>query len=153
MGGITPIIRRAAASEAAVLSDLVMRSKAHWGYDEDFLDACREELRVTPEDIETTEFWVAETDHIVGLYKLRPSERGYVHLVFIEPDMIGTGLGKILWNHLEGRARATGCEMIYLEADPFARPFYEHMGMKAVGETPSGTLPGRMLPVMEKQLD
>lgn len=146
-------VRRAVANEAAALTDLVMRSKAHWGYDDAFMEACREELKVTGDIIEATEFWVAETDRPVGLYKLVPAKRGYVHLLFVDPDMIGTGLGKRLWDHLEQRARATGCEMLYLEADPFARPFYERIGLVVVGKTPSESVPGRMLPAMEKRLD
>ena len=141
------------ASEAAALTDLVMRSKAYWGYDDAFMEGCREELTVLPKDIDTSEFWVAETDRPVGVYKLVTGTRSYVHLLFVDPEMIGTGLGKRLWCHLEARARATGSDMIYLEADPWARPFYERMGLEVAGETPSGSIVGRFLPVMEKTLD
>ena len=39
-------IRAARADEATALTALVMRSKAYWGYDERFLAACRDELRI-----------------------------------------------------------------------------------------------------------
>lgn len=36
--------------------------------------------------------------------------------------------------------------------DPFAVAFYEAMGMRITGESPSGSIPGRMLPRMERRL-
>ena len=35
--------------EAAALSGLALRSKGYWGYDAAFLDACRAELTLTPD--------------------------------------------------------------------------------------------------------
>ena len=46
-----PELRRAVAGDANALSDLSFRSKASNGYDADFMDACREELAVTPQII------------------------------------------------------------------------------------------------------
>lgn len=37
-------------------------------------------------------------------------------------------------------------------ADAFAVAFYEAMGMRITGESPSGSIPGRMLPRMERRL-
>ena len=42
-------IRRALETEGAALSDLSIRSKQSNGYDDAFMDACRDELAVTPE--------------------------------------------------------------------------------------------------------
>ncbi|MCC0041531.1 MAG: hypothetical protein H6880_05120 [Rhodobiaceae bacterium] len=36
--------------------------------------------------------------------------------------------------------------------DPFAVAFYEAMGMRITGESPSGSIPGRMLPRMQRRL-
>ena len=35
-----------------------------------------------------------------------------------------------------------------LNADPSAVPFYEHVGARIVGTSPSGSIPGRELPRM-----
>jgi hypothetical protein len=57
--------------EAGLLSDLALRSKGHWGYDQAFLDACRAELTLTPEDILAQRVTVAERDgQVVGFYAL-----------------------------------------------------------------------------------
>jgi len=151
-GGDTPKIRRAVAAEAAALTDLVRRSKAYWGYDDDFMAACRDELSVSPADIENGEIWVAETNRPVGLYHLKTGEEAEVEQLFIDPESIGSGLGRLLWDHLERRAISTGAQSLATDADPYARTFYEHMGMKLIGESPSGSIPGRFLPHLKKQL-
>ena len=55
-------IRRARGREAAALSALAMRSKAHWGYDAAFMAACRAELTLTPEGIAARPVFVCEAD-------------------------------------------------------------------------------------------
>ena len=39
-----------------------------------------------------------------------------------------------------------------IEADPDAAPFYRRMGAQDVGLAPSGSIPGRMLPKLVKEL-
>jgi hypothetical protein len=46
-------------------------------------------------------------------------------------------------------AGTLGFERITLEADPGAEPFYLAMGARRCGSTPSGSIPGRLLPVLE----
>lgn len=52
-------IRPARASDAADLSRLAIRSKAHWGYPRAFMRACRDELTFTLAQID------AEHRHVV----------------------------------------------------------------------------------------
>jgi hypothetical protein len=60
-------LRAGRGDEARLLSELALRSKGHWGYDQAFLDACRAELTLTPRDIETHQVIVAERDgQLVG---------------------------------------------------------------------------------------
>src|SRR5439155_15042308 len=67
----TATIRRASPAEAAQLSALALRSKAHWGYDSAFLEACVVPLTVSPERINTTPVYVAEANQrVVGFYGL-----------------------------------------------------------------------------------
>lgn len=44
------ILRAARADEVDGLTALAFRSKAFWGYDDTFMAACRDELRVDPAD-------------------------------------------------------------------------------------------------------
>jgi hypothetical protein len=45
-----------------------------------------------------------------------------------------------------------GAHRMAIEADPDAAPFYRRMGAKDSGFAPSGSIPGRMLPKLIKEL-
>lgn len=65
-------IRPARPDEAAALSALALHAKAHWGYDEAFLAACRDDLTVTPGDIAAHTIRVATlAGQPCGFYQLR----------------------------------------------------------------------------------
>jgi hypothetical protein len=54
------VVRQARLEELPGLSELCLRSKAVWGYDQAFLEACRSELTLLPEELRTTLVAVAE---------------------------------------------------------------------------------------------
>ena len=54
------VIRPATIGELPALGDLCMRSKAVWGYDDKFMEACRDELSFDPPDLQKTVIAVAE---------------------------------------------------------------------------------------------
>jgi GNAT superfamily N-acetyltransferase len=66
--------------------------------------------------------------------------------MWISPDRIGTGLGRVLWEDALAEAAAAGFEYLDIDAEPFAEGFYLRMGAERIGETPSGSIPGRVLP-------
>ncbi|GAA3532497.1 hypothetical protein GCM10022222_14720 [Amycolatopsis ultiminotia] len=142
--------RAARPAEAAALSELALRSKAHWGYDEAFLTACRAELTLDPAELVARRTTVAEEgDRLLGFHTLdgAPPE-AELGCLFVEPSAIGTGVGRALWEHAVTTARALGCTRLILEADPFAEPFYLRMGAVRTGTAPSASIPGRELPRM-----
>lgn len=129
---------------------MAMRSKGHWGYDPEFLEACRAELTMTAEKIGGGEVYVLEAGgRLLGYYALRPRE-GELMLddLFVDPPAIGRGAGRQLWRHAVERAAALGFERILIEADPNAEAFYRKAGAERIGEAPSGSIPGRLLPLL-----
>lgn len=148
-------IRRALVSEAAQLTDLAMRSKAMWGYDETFMAMCAEELTVRTTAIAAANVWVAEADGaVVGFLELvMEGPVAEVRMIFVEPVWVRSGVGRALWEHAEDHAQYFGADTLALDADPNAVPFYERMGMRHSGERPSGSIPGRTLPRMVKSLN
>lgn len=148
-------IRRARSDEADILTDLSMRAKRSNGYDDAFMEACRAELTVTASRMEEGEYWVAQSDTVCGCACLKETDNGYgeVHAFFIDPACQRRGIGRSLWLKVIERALVRGIRTLYLDADPAAVPFYRAMGFVEVGEVPSGSIEGRMLPRMEIKLD
>jgi N-acetylglutamate synthase-like GNAT family acetyltransferase len=144
-------LRAARRDEARLLSELALRSKGYWGYDQAFLDACRAELTLAPEEVESRRVTVAERDgQVVGFYALagEPPEGILVDL-FVAPERIRSGVGRTLWEHAMVTARTLGFERLTLKADPGAEPFYLAMGAHRIGSVPSGSIPGRFIPLLE----
>jgi ribosomal protein S18 acetylase RimI-like enzyme len=135
---------------------LAFRAKASHGYDAAFMEACRAELTVTSGDFAKRAFWAAEDIEglVVGFAGLWPAIDGSAEVdpLYVEPAIQSMGIGRSLWAELEAHARETGAKRIVLDSDPHAVGFYERMGCSVVGEAPSGSIPGRMLPHMEKHL-
>jgi GrpB-like predicted nucleotidyltransferase (UPF0157 family)/GNAT superfamily N-acetyltransferase len=142
-------IRAAEPAESAQLSYLALRSKAHWGYDADFLGACRAELTVEPTDVERIRVTVAEeSEEIVGFYALGgAAPEAELSFLFVEPDKIGCGVGRMLWQHCLATATRVGLSRIRIESDPGAEGFYVAMGATRVGEVPSQSISDRSLPL------
>jgi GNAT superfamily N-acetyltransferase len=148
------VIRRARPEEAGVLSDLALRAKGYWGYDAAFLEACRAELTIAPKSIAERESYVVEEDgQVRGFYALAGSTpEDELDDLFVEPDAIGKGYGRLLWDHAIATMRANGATSFIIQADPYAEGFYRAMGAERIGDSPSGSIPGRMLPLLRCSL-
>ena len=150
-------IRPAREAEAAELTALCHRSKAHWGYDAAFMAQSRAALTITPAFIATGRVFVAEEEGgtLLGIASVAPLEqdRTYdlVHL-FIEPGAIGNGVGRRLFEAAVNKARDDGARRLVILADPNAAEFYRRLGASDAGEAPSESVPGRMLPMLHFEL-
>lgn len=142
------ILRPPISSECESLTALCLRSKAYWGYDAAFMDACKEELTLTDIILQTSELIVAEVDGVIlGLAQLDVSPPvGVLEKLFVEPGAIGKGVGKHLFRWAVTKASELGVNRFTLDGDPNAVPFYLHMGAIQIGSSPSGSIPGRFLP-------
>ncbi len=150
----TIIIRDAAAGEAAHLSDLALRSKAHWGYSPAFLSMCVEELTVQSCQIddEQIDVVVAErNDEVVGFYVLARASAATFELdaLFVEPAQIGSGVGRSLVRHALGIVAAKSGNRLLIQGDPHAKRFYLAAGATMIGSRESNSVPGRLLPLFE----
>jgi GNAT superfamily N-acetyltransferase len=145
--------RRASPEAADELTALTLASKAHWGYDQDFMDLARPSLTVTPEYLEVNESLVAEIHGAtVGWFSLVPVPDGLLlDNFFLLPAHIGSGVGRLMWDEALRRAEAAGAERMTLEADPNAAGFYERMGARLIGSVTTLDT-GRRLPVYEVRL-
>ena len=145
-------IRAAAAADAAALTSLAFRSKAHWGYAIEFMAACKSELTYTGEMIDAPDyhFYVAEIgDQVAGFYALllTGSESAELEALFVKPKQIGSGIGKALMDHCKGLARQLDIREIVIQGDPNAEAFYLSAGGQPCGYRESASIRGRQLPV------
>jgi GNAT superfamily N-acetyltransferase len=148
------MLRAPTVDELPALSALCLRSKAVWGYDAEFIEACRRELAILPGDLEATSIIVAEDEgQIVGVaqFRMNASEAELLKL-FVEPAALRGGVGQKLFLWAAEQATTQGADRMVIEADPDAVPFYRRMGAEDDGLVPSGSIPGRLLPRLVKQL-
>lgn len=142
------VVRQARLEELPGLSELCLRSKAVWGYDQAFLEACRSELTLRPEDLRTTLVAVVEgASGVVGVVQLKvvAAEADLLKL-FVEPRTLRRGLGSLLFGWAIEQAKRMGAIRLLIDSDPDAALFYRGLGAYDVGVAPSGSIPGRLLP-------
>lgn len=134
-------IRDAHADEASALEALHRRSSDVW--DED-----RAHLADHPDAIEPPHQAIAEgrvrvavdaADHPVGFSVVLPVEDGTCELddLFVEPDSMGRGVGRLLVEDVAARANAAGATRLGVIANPRAVGFYERLGFRVTGEAPT----------------
>ncbi|MEM9501033.1 MAG: GNAT family N-acetyltransferase [Pseudomonadota bacterium] len=142
------ILRPPRTAELPAASALCMRSKAYWGYDAAFMNACRDELTLTERDLIESDVILAVHKRAIAGVAQVSFEGGEAELdkLFIEPDLIGHGIGRILIDWANQQAKENEASYLSVTADPDALPFYKKMRFEQVGEEPSGSIPGRVLP-------
>lgn len=146
------MIRPARDDECALLTRLALRSKASWGYSEQFMADCVDELTISEGDIREHAFFILEQDgEVVGFCALREGDdgRGELADMFVEPGHLRRGHGRRLVEHAKRTARTRGWRSLVVEADPNARAFYCSCGGRQIGTVPSGSIRGRRLPLIE----
>ena len=149
-------IRQALPSDVEHLSGLAFRSKSYWGYSDEFMQACREELAVDECYIENNStFMIEAAGSTIGFYSLKHISATEVELdmLFVEPAFIGKGYGRKLMMHAEKKARQLGYSKMIIEGDPNAERFYRLAGGSVIGTRKSASIPNRELPMFCIHLD
>ncbi|WP_343563029.1 GNAT family N-acetyltransferase [Kiloniella sp. b19] len=142
-------IRDARADDLREASALCLRSKAHWGYDQVFIDACVEALTLSPEVLEEAVVRVAVDGNgqIIGVCQvLGDADECWLDKLFIAPEAMGSGLGRKLFDECVRIARTLQARELVIASDPYAQPFYEKMGAVEEGKIASEAIAGRFLP-------
>jgi GNAT superfamily N-acetyltransferase len=147
-------IRSARPDEASALTELCIRSKAHWGYDAEFMRLSAAALAVPETVIDAGRVVVAETStgRLLGVAAVAPlpePRRFDLLLMFVEPGAIRTGVGRALFTAAVEIIAGEGGDRLEILADPFAEAFYRRLGAVRIGDAPSNAIPGRRLPLLE----
>lgn len=143
-------IRGALEEEAAVISDIAIESKAYWGYSEEFIKACKDDLTITKQYIEENHVYVLEDqEEFVGFFAFERAKVDSLDFFYILPKFIGKGFGKVMWNNVIQKAQKLGIKSFTIDSDPHAKGFYKKMGAKQIGQTSSTVFKDRLLPLMK----
>ncbi len=65
---------------------------------------------------------------------------------------MGLGVGRTLLRAARDIARSTGFSALLIHSDPNAEAFYLREGAVCAGSVPSGSIPGRILPLLRLEL-
>ncbi|MBV8298256.1 MAG: GNAT family N-acetyltransferase [Candidatus Eremiobacteraeota bacterium] len=151
---VTATIRRAEQRDRAELARLCFASKAYWGYDAAFMESVRDQLTPSESYVAEGRIFLAEAPNgtMLGFYGfVYEDEQLWLYDMFIAPEVIRTGIGRMLWNHAVDFARTTGERAFSIESDPNAEEFYLKMGARRDGERIAAGS-GRILPVLKYEL-
>ncbi len=147
-------IEKAHRADANNLTNLTIRSKDYWNYGAKQIQEWIDDLTITPNYIAKNEvFKLVLSDEVIGFYAFQPENKKLVKLnfLFLEPEFIGKGYGKLLMNDFLQRVRRMGLQKAILDSDPNAVKFYEQIGFKIVGKLKT-KVEGRFLPIMEMDI-
>jgi len=118
------------------------------------MNACRGELSFQPRDLELTPIAVAEHDgKPIGVAQVKVvADEADLLKLFVEPTALRSGAGKALLVWATNVAKKLGATRLMIDSDPDAAAFYRRMGAYDIGQAPSGSVPGRMLPKLAMKL-
>jgi N-acetylglutamate synthase-like GNAT family acetyltransferase/8-oxo-dGTP pyrophosphatase MutT (NUDIX family) len=148
-------LRRATNEDVPILTDILHRAKASWGYPDDKMAEFREHWCISEATLKSLHMTVAEIDGVpVGFSGLTPegTDTLLVDFLFVAPEAQGQGVGDLLLVRAEDHARENNLSRLYLESDANAGPFYEKRGFRTLTTRPSEMSPGKDIPMMEKIL-
>jgi GNAT superfamily N-acetyltransferase len=148
-GDLVSSIRPALPEEAAEISVVALRSKAHWGYAGAQMAVFGPELTLSASELVARKAHVFEEGgRIVGFFTLMGREEGVGELehIFVDPTRLRRGIGAALFRHACVVAREAGWRRLVIQSDPNAAGFYQRMGARLERYIPS-SIPGRKLPL------
>lgn len=144
-------IIKAELSDNEILTTITKKSKAYWGFSENILKEWENLLTVTKDYIEkNVVFKLVKNDQIIGYYSYFSIDKNTVKLdnIFVLPEFIGKGFGKILMNDFLYKTSQLEINKITLDAEPNAENFYKTFGFETIGQLES-SIKDRYLPIME----
>ncbi|KQX00607.1 GNAT family N-acetyltransferase [Flavobacterium sp. Root420] len=144
-------IEKAINTDHQILTQITKKSKAFWGYSEEQIEIWSEFLTVTSGYVDANMVYkLSVEDQIVGYYSFFNQDEKTVKLdnLFVLPEYIGKGLGRLLMKHFLLNIDKTNANKITLNSEPNAESFYSKLGFVKVGEIET-SIKDRYMPIME----
>ena len=148
-------ILKANNDDHTILTEITKKSKAYWGYSDEQMNAWNEALTIKEEYIQNNEVYkLLNNSSTVAYYSYFSIYENTVKLdnLFVLPNEIGKGYGKLLMSDFILKIKKSGKSKIILDADSNAEKFYESFGFTKIGQIET-SIQNRFLPIMVLQLD
>ena len=148
-------IKEAIPNDQKILTEITKKSKAYWGYSDEQIKIWSEFLTVSKEYVETKSVYnLIVDDKIIGYYSFFHESENTIKLdnLFVLPDFIGKGFGKMLLNDFFIRLKNIDVEKVILNSEPNAEEFYTKFGFVKVGQI-ENSIKDRYLPIMELKIN
>jgi len=147
-------IQKAIPGDHEILTQITKKSKAYWGYSNEQIEDWSPFLTVTEEYIETNSVFNLMLDNeILGYYSFFHESENSIKLdnLFVLPDFIGKGFGKLLMNDFLVRLQDLSVQKVVLNSEPNAESFYIKFGFVKIGQIET-SIKDRHLPIMELKM-
>jgi len=147
-------IQKAIPSDHEILTQITKKSKAYWGYSNEQIEDWSPFLTVTEEYIGTNSvFNLMLNNQIIGYYSFFHESENSIKLdnLFVLPDFIGKGFGKLLMNDFLVRLPDLSVQKVVLNSEPNAESFYIKFGFVKIGQIET-SIKDRYLPIMELKI-
>ncbi|TPG38731.1 GNAT family N-acetyltransferase [Flavobacterium pectinovorum] len=144
-------IEKAKPNDDQILTEITKKSKAYWGYSKEQIENWSQFLTVSKEYIETKSVYnLIVEDQIIGYYSFFHESENTIKLdnLFVLPDFIGKGFGKVLMNDFLIRLKDQSVHKVILNSEPNAEEFYSKLGFVKVGQIET-SIKDRYMPIME----
>lgn len=148
-------IIKAEPNDNELLTTITKMSKAYWGFSDEILQEWEHLLTITKDYIEKNKVYkLIQNDQIIGYYSYFSTDENTIKLdnIFILPEFIGKGFGKILMNDFLKNIKQLDINKVTLDAEPNAEKFYKTFGFETIGQLES-SIKDRYLPIMELQIE
>jgi len=147
---MTATIQKAKVIDIEILNTISIESKMHWNYPKEWIKKWVDDLTLTEKDFKDQHiFAIEKEDSIIGWCSIQENDTNYeVMNLWVKPDYIGAGYGKILLNETIKKV-VIKKKSIIVEADPNAEAFYASQGFVTFDKIESYPK-GRFLPIMKK---
>jgi GNAT superfamily N-acetyltransferase len=132
--------RRATDADVETIRAIIVRSMAYWPRDPAYLEEAVGLMSLDADDLERDEAWLLEGERgPIGFYRLSiDGDRAEIEEFHLEPDRIGQGYGRRMFEHGVSRATERGVKNVVWSCDANALGFYLAMGGQVTGSIPSG---------------
>jgi GNAT superfamily N-acetyltransferase len=122
--------------DADALTRIAFAAKRYWGYPESWIQHWRDSLTITREFVRNNGVYAAVSGGGPCAFYALTGAGGELELehLWVSPGWIGSGVGRLLFEHAMREATRREANAVAIEADPNAEGFYLRMGARRVGE-------------------